>query len=171
MSVGNGTYTLTTGSVPLFANFSANKTKGFASLTIQFNDSSKNATSVNWNFGDGNNSTERNPIHKFATQGNYTVNLTAANENGTDSKLATINVYEHLVFPGCTNPPTDPDQDDHYEDINGNGILDFDDIVVLYHNVWWIKEKARVAFFDFNSNTLIDFNDVIKLYDMKKQKI
>ena len=33
-----------------------------------------------------------NPVYEFANQGNYTVNLTINNENGTNSKLATINV-------------------------------------------------------------------------------
>ena len=81
------------------ANFTSNVTSGYAPLSVQFNDSSENATSVSWDFGDGNNSTERNPIHEFITQGIYTVNLTAINENGTDSKLATITVSEKPVLP------------------------------------------------------------------------
>ena len=43
------------------------------------------------------NSTEQNPIHTFSAAGNYTVNLTASNANGTDSKLANITVLEKLV--------------------------------------------------------------------------
>ncbi len=81
------------------ANFSANKTEGFAPLSVQFNDSSENATSINWDFNcDGvSDSEERNPINEFATPGTYTVNLTATNGNGTDSKLATITVSEKPV--------------------------------------------------------------------------
>ena len=79
------------------ADFSANVTEGYAPLSVQFNDSSENATSVNWDFGDGSNSGDRNPVHEFTTQGIYTVNLTATNENGTDSKLATITVSEKPV--------------------------------------------------------------------------
>ncbi|WP_230628016.1 hypothetical protein [Methanosarcina barkeri] len=41
----------------LFADFSSNITSGCASLSVQFNDRSQNATSWNWNFGDGLNST------------------------------------------------------------------------------------------------------------------
>ena len=52
------------------ANFSTNVTEGYAPLTVQFNDSSENATSVNWDFGDGNNSTERNPIHEYLNSRN-----------------------------------------------------------------------------------------------------
>ena len=81
------------------ANFSTNITEGIAPLTVQFNDSSENATSVNWDFGDGSNSEERNPINEFATPGTYTVNLTASNENGTSSKSAKITVSEKPVLP------------------------------------------------------------------------
>jgi hypothetical protein len=35
-----------------------------------------------WNFGDGATSTERNPIHQYASSGNYMVLLTATNEYG-----------------------------------------------------------------------------------------
>jgi len=70
------------------------------------------------------------------------------------------------VFPGCTNPPTDPDQDGLYEDITGNGILDFNDVVTYYDNTYWIKNTAPVAFFDYNNNNLTDFSDVVILYDM-----
>ena len=70
------------------------------------------------------------------------------------------------VFPGYTNPPTDPDDDGLYEDINGNGELDFDDVVTYYGNMDWIGENAPVAFLDYNKNSFIDFDDVIKLYNM-----
>lgn len=155
------------------ANFSANITEGFAPLSVQFNDSSEYATSVNWNFGDGNNSTEQNPVHTYFTKGNYTVNLTAINGNGTNSKLATITVTEKPVpvlpiFPGCTNPPTDLNDDGLYEDVNGDGMLDFDDVVAYYDNINWIKENALVAFFDFNNDSLIDVYDIIILYETTK---
>ncbi len=81
------------------ANFSANKTEGKAPLTIQFNDSSENAMSVSWDFNsDGvSDSVDRNPVYEFTTVGTFTVNLTATNENGTSSKLATIKVTEKPV--------------------------------------------------------------------------
>ncbi|HEY3360390.1 MAG TPA: PKD domain-containing protein [Methanosarcina sp.] len=148
------------------ANFSANKTEGYAPVSVQFNDSSKNATSVNWNFGDGSTSTERNPVHEYIDPETYTVSLNATNENGTASKLATITVLELPVFPGYITPPTDPNHDGLYEDLNGNGKVDFNDVIVYYDNMDWIKENAIVTLFDYNNNKLIDFNDVVKLYDM-----
>ena len=63
-------------------------------LLVQFTDLSENATGWNWDFGDGANSTEQNPMHIYTAVGAYTVNLTVINENGTDSKLAKINVLQ-----------------------------------------------------------------------------
>ena len=165
-------YTISSGETePILpvANFSVSPTSGNAPLKVLFNDSSENADSFNWDFGDGTYSTEKDLIHIYSTAGIYTVNLTVSNENGTDSKLVTINVSTPSVlpvFPDYTNPPTDPNHDNLYEDINGNGIMDFDDVVAYYDNMDWIAENALVAFFDYNKNGLIDFDDVVKLYDM-----
>jgi uncharacterized repeat protein (TIGR01451 family) len=80
------------------ANFSANVTEGFAPLTVQFNDSTENATSIIWDFGDGSNSTERNPVHSFSEAGNYRVNLTASNANGTNSTFTNIIIFEPVAY-------------------------------------------------------------------------
>ena len=76
------------------ANFSTNVTTGYAPLSVQFNDSSENGSEWNWDFGDGNSSTDQNPEHTFFTSGNYTVNLTVTNENGSNSKAVNITVLE-----------------------------------------------------------------------------
>ena len=69
------------------------------------------------------------------------------------------------VFPGYTNSPTDPDNNGYYEDLNGNGKVDFDDVVAYYANMDWIEKNATVSLFDYNKNNLIDFDDIVKLYD------
>jgi PGF-pre-PGF domain-containing protein len=79
------------------ANFSSNVTSGYAPLSVQFNDSSDNATGWYWDFGDRATSTEQNPQHTYSTMGNYTVNLTASNSKGMDSKFAIITVSEQAV--------------------------------------------------------------------------
>ncbi len=81
------------------ANFSSDITEGFAPLTVQFTGNSENATGWNWDFGDEGTSTEKNPVHIFSAAGNYNVNLTASNENGTNSKLAIISVLQPVVVP------------------------------------------------------------------------
>ncbi|MCT8336681.1 PKD domain-containing protein [Methanoculleus sp. Afa-1] len=71
---------------PPAAAFTANVTEGNAPLTVQFTDESTgNVTAWLWNFGDGNTSTEQNPVHTYASPGNYTVTLNASNAYGTAS--------------------------------------------------------------------------------------
>ena len=86
-------YIVVTNPFPV-ANFSINVTHGYPPLSIQFTDLSQNATGWCWDFGDGNNSTQRNPVHEYTDPGIYSVNLTASNENGTDSRLTTITVMQ-----------------------------------------------------------------------------
>ncbi len=152
------------------AAFSASPTSGKAPLKVKFTDKSTGTLiSWKWDFGDGSTSKDQSPVHTYSKAGIYTVKLTVSNENGAASKLAKINVSAQPilpVFPSNTNPPTDLNQDGLYEDINGNGILDFDDVVAYYENMDWIEENASAAFFDYNKNGLIDFDDTVKLYDM-----
>jgi PKD repeat protein len=69
-----------------------------------------------------------------------------------------------MPFPGYTNPPKDSDHDGFYEDINGDGNVDFDDVVAYYTNMYWMKSNVPVALFDYNNNNIIDFDDVVILY-------
>ena len=81
---------ITVGSGIPAANFTANMTGGNAPLTVQFNDTSTiNPTSWSWDFGDGNTSTEQNPVHTYAADGNYTVNLTVSNSYGNNTCVKT----------------------------------------------------------------------------------
>lgn len=57
---------------------------------VQFTDSSVGADSVSWDFGDGNNSTERNPLHQYFENGEYVVTLIAINEFGQSTETQTI---------------------------------------------------------------------------------
>ncbi|AKB80464.1 cell surface protein [Methanosarcina horonobensis HB-1 = JCM 15518] len=83
------------------ANFNSNVTNGYAPLPVQFTDLSQNAVSLSWDFeSDGIiDSSLQNPIHLYAAPGTYTVNLIATNENGADSKFATITVLEQGLLP------------------------------------------------------------------------
>jgi len=58
------------------------------------------------------------------------------------------------------SPPTDPDNDGVFEDINGNGRLDFSDVVALFENL----PDARAPFQHFNDNGRIDFDDIVELF-------
>jgi PKD repeat protein len=80
---------------------------------------------------------------------------------------AQVNVVKLVEpFPGYTDPPLDPDGDGLYEDVNGNGRLDFDDVVVFYQNIQWIRDNSGVGTdpYDFNGNGRIDYDDIVLLY-------
>ncbi|RLF28675.1 MAG: hypothetical protein DRJ99_04200, partial [Thermoplasmata archaeon] len=79
------------------AKFKYKPTRTMENSPIYFTDKSKdidgNIAKVLWDFGDGTNSTEHNPIHKYAKAGTYTVNLTVIdNEGATTSVQKTISV-------------------------------------------------------------------------------
>jgi len=61
--------------------------------------------------------------------------------------------------------PTDPDDDGRYEDLNGNGRLDYDDVALLFENMESDAVKMNEAAYDFNENGKLDFDDVVSLYE------
>jgi len=65
-------------------DFSASPTIGNAPLTVNFSDQSTNSpTSWQWDFGDGNTSSEQNPSNTFNNAGTFSAALTVTNAFGT----------------------------------------------------------------------------------------
>ena len=59
----------------------------------------------------------------------------------------------------------DLDRDGLYEDLNGNGRLDFDDVVTLFDMIDILGAHPFIALcFDFNHNGRLDFADVVTLF-------
>jgi PKD repeat protein len=54
---------------------------------VAFTNTTTNATSYLWDFGDNSTSTSSNPVHSYTTNGNYTVSLYATNSCGADSLI------------------------------------------------------------------------------------
>ena len=90
-------------------------------------------------------------------------------ENGTmidpDTSMTQINVISIQALPGLSKSPTDPDNDGLFEDINGNGKKDFNDVVLFFESIEWIVGNEPLHNFDFNENGRIDFNDIIRLFE------
>ena len=78
------------------ASFTVNATSGAVPFAIQFTDTSSGSPDTReWNFGDGANSTEINPVHTYTEPGTYTVTLTVTNAAGSDAKeMSGIEAFE-----------------------------------------------------------------------------
>lgn len=86
------------------AAFEADTSDGF---TVKFTDLSENEDAFTWDFGDGNSSTEHNPVHTYPAAGEYAVVLTISNEYGINSAVKTIN----LEAEGNSSDVNDEDDD------------------------------------------------------------
>ncbi len=78
------------------AGFSVDNEAGCSPLTVRFTDESISATSYNWDFGDGTESTVRSPSHTYQLPGNYKVTLTVPGPDDQESTYYMyITVYSH----------------------------------------------------------------------------
>ena len=104
--------------LPLNANiFTTTPTPSFTYISNIFNTNFTNttlqATTYLWNFGDGSFSTLANPSHTYSTYGSYNVKLIASNACGIDSITNTINILASVnennslnnlnIYPNPTN--------------------------------------------------------------------
>jgi PKD repeat protein len=74
-------------------SFNSTSREGCVPLNIAFYDMSKNAKTVNWDFGDGSISSDQNPNHIYNKSGNYKVTLSVIGTNGqrlSSSKEITV---------------------------------------------------------------------------------
>lgn len=61
-----------------------------SNLMATFTNTSTDATSYSWDFGDGSTSTEANPVHTYAYKGQYIVTLTATSTAGSNETTKEI---------------------------------------------------------------------------------
>ncbi len=91
----------------------ANFTYNVNNLSVDFTNTSQNADSYLWNFGDANTSSDFSPTHIYSAEGNYTVQLMATNSNNCDNtKSVNIDVItdiysvknnQYSIYPNPTN--------------------------------------------------------------------
>ncbi len=81
------------------ADFNADNTMVKAGTTVNFNDESWGEVEKwEWDFGDGNKSSDQNPSNTYKNKGTYSVELTvyAGEDSDTKTKTDYIKVYEEL---------------------------------------------------------------------------
>jgi PKD repeat protein len=68
-----------------------------------------------------------------------------------------------LPGAGTDRPPTDPDGDGTYEDVDGDGVVAFDDVVsLLFVDATRLTDRQRAAL-DVDGDGRFDFSDVVEL--------
>jgi PKD repeat protein len=82
-----------------------------SSPTVSFTNLTTDATSYNWDFGDGYYSTDQNPQHTYSTSGYYSVQLSASGAGGSNSITKSV-VLTDVTF-------NNPVYTDIYVTING----------------------------------------------------
>jgi PKD repeat protein len=107
--------------------------------TINFTNESTNATSYTWDFGDGQTSTEVNPVHTFAEYKENTITLTAKGPGGenvftyklTVTKASPVKLDDNAFDDWSTIP-------DAFVSVDNNGgiinrvKLDYDGDYILF---------------------------------------
>ena len=165
-------------SVPtVHGNFSAQPLSGTAPLTVLYTDTSTGyPTSWNWimEYDTGTQNglitcTSPECVYTYTTPGTYHVQMRVYNAVSSEyvTRIGFITVTSGQAvqpLPGNTVPPTDPDGDGLYEDLNGNGEAGFNDVVRFFNYIDWIAENEPVSAFDFSGNGEIGFEDIVRLF-------
>ena len=73
-------------------SFNTDQTSGCSPLTIQFTNTSLNASTYYWDFGNGNTSVFANPSNVYANAGTYSVKLVAIASNGQKDSVISNNL-------------------------------------------------------------------------------
>ena len=86
-------------------------------------------------------------------------------EQGTLTVTEDTPAIVYPTLPGMGSAVQDIDGDGKTEDINGNGRLDFADLVALFEHLDSSAVQDNPEYFDFNGNGEVDMADVLELFN------
>ncbi|QYZ80402.1 PKD domain-containing protein [Methanofollis formosanus] len=98
------------------------------------------------------------------TVGDVVVYTDSGEETSVICTPGTIDVVGLSPLPGCVNIPGDDDGDGLFEDVNGDGTLDTDDVGAYFEHFESIFSQKNPRVFDYNGNGRIDFDDVVTVH-------
>ncbi len=110
---------------------------------VQFTDQSTNGPqSWLWDFGDGNTSTQQNPLHHYAADGLFSVKLKTTNSFGSDSLTQSNYIQVDMPDAPAVFPATICDSSSAVLNASGSGQID-----------WYDAQVAGTLLFSGNSFT------------------
>ncbi len=165
----------------LKAAFSADRITGNIPLKVQFTDESYGFNTTppdtwTWDFGDGNTSTSKNPLHEYKTAGDYTVKLVVRNNVYEDDeiKLSLLHVVDsdtlYVATTGSNTTGTGTKNKPFKTIQHGINTADDDDVILVgdgiyKENINFNGKDVRVSsYYLLNNNekhitsTIIDGN-------------
>ncbi len=157
-------WNFTTSYAPI-ANFSYEVSGRNVTFKFTGNDPDGGNVTCYWNFGDGSTAIGCEVTHTYAKDGTYNVTLTVVDETNVSSSIT-----KRIKIKGNKNenqgPPMskDLDGDGLYEDINGDGKFDINDIVYFQWHFRDTEFQQYKQYYDFWPDGKLDYKDVLSLY-------
>lgn len=136
-------------------------------LTVEFTNTSSNADSYVWDFGDSvGTSTEENPTYTYASQGIYSVTLTATNSDGSTQSNLNVTFAPNLIANGGFDDDSVWSIIQHNGAGNGvvtiaNGVAVFDEITDVPSGSWGNEAHVGInqaVTVDETGNYALDMN-------------
>ncbi|MBT33067.1 MAG: hypothetical protein CMO01_25695 [Thalassobius sp.] len=119
------------------ADYKADRLLTYTDVPIQFTDiSTGNIVNWLWDFGDGNTSTQQNPVHQYASSGNYKVKLSINYGADIMSRAASFYEEEYIIIAKNKSLP-------YTLEDGGNFESNFDD---------FLTEPSDVNGIDYNNS-------------------
>lgn len=119
------------------ADFVPSSSVLFNNLDITFQNLSTNASTYEWDFGDGNTSTDVHPNHLYLDPGNYLITLIATDDKGckdTIQKPITILEEYYIYIPNTFTPDDSRINDEFYVKT-----INIADLTIDIYNRWGEK--------------------------------